>query len=172
MKQCEKPALQSCALEKIVLKCKMLDLGLPPYKIIGLALNPPEKHKIDDAILLLKETRGLHLIKNELFSYDDGDITFLGRLMDLLPIDVRATKLIVLGYLFGVCEECLIIAAGITVQKIFTTDHFNPLKTYNHRLAFADGSGSDLIGILHAYLVRIKCVIIKTMSEFNVIFCF
>lgn len=132
----------------------MLDLGLPPFKILGLAVNPPDKTDIDDAVILLKETRGLHLMKNDRFISDDGDITFLGRIMDLLPLDVRATRLILLGYIFSVSEECLIIAAGVTVQKVFRADFDNPLRSYNQKLAFADGSCSDLIAFMHAYQVR------------------
>lgn len=154
--EADKPALKRCALEKIVLKTKMLDIGLPPFKILGLAINPPDKTSIDNAIMLLKETRGLHLYKNNVFLKDDGDITFLGRIMDALPLDVRATRLVVLGYIFSVFEECVIIAAGLTVQKIFHVDVKNPMKSFYQRLAFADGSGSDLFAIMHAYLFWLR----------------
>lgn len=156
MRESETPALQRCSLEKIVLKSKMLELGLPPHKIIGLAINPPDKTNIENAVIMLKETRGLHLLMNGRFVEDDGDLTFLGKVMESLPLDIRATRLIVLGNIFSVFDECVIIAAGITVQKIFHTDMKNPMKSFYHKLTFADGSGSDLIAILHAYLVRIE----------------
>lgn len=153
MREAETPALQRCALEKVVLKAKLLDLGLPPHRIIGLAINPPDKANIESAVILLKETRGLHLTMNGRFKEDDGDLTFLGYIMDALPLDIRATRLVVLGYIFSVFDECIIIAAGITVQKIFHLDMRKPMKSFYHKLTFADGSGSDLIAILHAYLV-------------------
>ena len=43
------------------------------------------------------------------WSNSDGDITYLGRIMAKLPIDVRCSKLIVLGYVFGCLEECVIM---------------------------------------------------------------
>lgn len=153
MRESDQPALQRCALEKVVLKSKMLDLGMAPHNIIGLAINPPDKTNIENAVILLKETRGLHLTMNGRFVEDDGDLTFLGHIMDSLPLDIRATRLIVLGYIFSVFDECIIIAAGITVQKIFHADMRKPIKSFYHKLTFADGSGSDLIAILHAYLV-------------------
>ncbi len=42
----------------------------------------------------------------------DGELTFLGRVLAHLPVDLLLGKLIVLGHVFGCLEECLII--GIT----------------------------------------------------------
>lgn len=42
-------------------------------------------------------------------SLDDGDITYLGRIMSKLPLDVRFTKLIMLGYIFGVLDDCIVM---------------------------------------------------------------
>lgn len=39
----------------------------------------------------------------------DGDLTFIGRVLAELPVDIRIGKLLVLGHVFGVLEECLII---------------------------------------------------------------
>ena len=50
----------------------------------------------------------------------DGDLTVLGELLASLPVDIRYGKLIVLGHLFGVLEECIIIAAGISNKSIFS----------------------------------------------------
>lgn len=43
------------------------------------------------------------------WSQSDGDITYLGRIMAKLPLDVRASKLIVLGHIFGCLEEALVM---------------------------------------------------------------
>uniref|UniRef100_A0A336MVA3 CSON007297 protein n=1 Tax=Culicoides sonorensis TaxID=179676 RepID=A0A336MVA3_CULSO len=147
----ETPAMLRCSLEKIVLKAKMLDEDVPPANIIGLAINPPDLTDIKYTVMNLKEARGLHLTVNRKYVDDDGDITFIGRVMDALPIDFRASRLIVMGYIFNMLEECVIIAAGITVQKLFINDFEDPLKTFSSKLTFADGSGSDLFAMLHAY---------------------
>lgn len=152
----ETPAMLRCSLEKIVLKAKMLDESEAPAKIIGLAINPPDLSKITYAVMNLKEARGLHFNVGKRYVEEDGDLTFIGYVMDALPLDFRASRLIVLGYIFNVLEECIIIAAGITVQKVFTMNIKDPMKTYSKKLTFADGSGSDLIAILNAYQVKKK----------------
>ena len=39
----------------------------------------------------------------------DGDLTFVGRVLGHLPVDVRIGKLLILGHVFGCLEECLVI---------------------------------------------------------------
>ncbi|CAG9134008.1 unnamed protein product [Plutella xylostella] len=41
-----------------------------------------------------------------------GDITYLGRVMAKLPLDVRVSKLIMLGHIFGCLEDTVIMADG------------------------------------------------------------
>jgi ATP-dependent RNA helicase TDRD9 len=39
----------------------------------------------------------------------DGDITFMGRVMASLPVDIHIAKMILLGHIFSVLEECVIM---------------------------------------------------------------
>ena len=39
----------------------------------------------------------------------DGDLTFLGRVLAQLPVDIRIGKLILMGHVFGLLDECVII---------------------------------------------------------------
>ena len=39
----------------------------------------------------------------------DGDITFMGYVMAKLPVDIHIAKLILLGNIFSVLEECIIM---------------------------------------------------------------
>jgi len=41
----------------------------------------------------------------------DGTLTFLGRVLSSLPVDIRLGKLMLLGHVFGVLEETIIISA-------------------------------------------------------------
>jgi len=41
----------------------------------------------------------------------DGSLTFLGRVLSQLPVDIRLGKLMLLGHVFGVLEETVIISA-------------------------------------------------------------
>jgi len=45
----------------------------------------------------------------------DGELTFLGRVLAHLPVDLQLGKLIVLGHVFGCLEECLIIGIMMCV---------------------------------------------------------
>lgn len=148
------PALLRCSLKKAVLKAKKFENDVSPSKIIGLALDPPDLSDINYTIKELKEAHGLHLKSSGKYVADDGDLTFMGRIMESLPLDIRATRLIVMGYMFDLLDECIIMAAGLTVQKVFALNFQEPLKTYTKKMTFADGSGSDLFAILHAYQVR------------------
>lgn len=40
---------------------------------------------------------------------EDGELTFLGRVLAHLPLDLYLGKMIVLGHVFGCLDECLII---------------------------------------------------------------
>lgn len=40
---------------------------------------------------------------------EDGELTFLGRVLAHLPVDLYLGKIIVLGHIFGCLNECLII---------------------------------------------------------------
>ena len=53
----------------------------------------------------------LKCIKGE-DSTEDGDLTVMGEVIARLPIDVQLGKLIVLGHIFGILDEAIIIAAG------------------------------------------------------------
>lgn len=48
----------------------------------------------------------------------DGDLTFLGRVMGQLPIDVCLSKFIVLGHLFSCLKDCIIIGTLIVTINI------------------------------------------------------
>jgi hypothetical protein len=51
---------------------------------------------------LLLESHGLP-------SLYDGDITFMGRVMAALPVDIHIAKMILLGHIFSILEDCIIM---------------------------------------------------------------
>lgn len=104
------PEMLRSPLEQVVLKSKLLDLGMgPPHAILALAMDQPKLTDIKNTILVLKELGGLFRTCNEVVTEDDGDLTFIGRVMSGLPIDIRVTRMILFGYCFSVLEECIII---------------------------------------------------------------
>lgn len=97
-----------CPLENIVLKTKQFDMG-PPHVILGLAMDRPNLTDVATTVLILKELGALTPKEDDVNCRIDGDLTFLGRIMIALPIDVRASRLIALGYCFSVMDEAIIM---------------------------------------------------------------
>ncbi|XP_026760545.2 probable ATP-dependent RNA helicase spindle-E [Galleria mellonella] len=146
------PEIVRCPLERLVLLAKMLDMG-PPSDILALAMDPPDISNIHRTILVLKEMGALKKTFDDQWNSSDGEITYLGRIMAKLPLDVRVSKLIVLGYIFGCLEESVIMAAAMSVKSIFNSPFRERLNAYNSKLTWADGSTSDCIAFLNVYKV-------------------
>lgn len=108
MEESAVPELIRSPLENVVLKTKLLEMG-PPHAILALAMDVPNLSRISNTVLVLKELGALLRTSNGVISEYDGDITFMGRVMANLPVDVRIARLIVLGYCFGILEDCIII---------------------------------------------------------------
>lgn len=140
-----------CPLEQLVLRVKILDLG-EPKAILGLALEPPNLEDIETTILLLKEVGALTTVTSGVMNPHDGELTFLGRILAALPVDVKIGKLIVMGYVFGCLKECLIIGASLSLKSFFTSPYGRHLEAYRAKMQWANGSFSDPISILNAYL--------------------
>uniref|UniRef100_A0A1B0DNM6 Uncharacterized protein n=1 Tax=Phlebotomus papatasi TaxID=29031 RepID=A0A1B0DNM6_PHLPP len=144
--------MQRQSLETVVLKSKLIDMGAPET-VLGLAMDPPLKSDIHNAILQLKELGGLLNTVNGEFVLNDGDMTFIGKVMAHLPVDIRVSRLIVLGHTFSVVDEAVIIGAALSVQGVFSEHYNREMTTYATKLAWANGTGSDLIALLTAYKV-------------------
>ncbi|CAG0922779.1 unnamed protein product, partial [Notodromas monacha] len=125
---------------------------LSPKQIFAEALTSPEEQDIDLSILTLKELGGLTLSngRNPIDRYD-GEITFLGRLMDALPIDPHLSRLVAMGIILGVLDDCLRLAALLSVETVFTNRFKADVQRYYARLWWADGSFSDLHAMLRLY---------------------
>ena len=60
----------------------------------------------------------------------DGDLTLMGRILAELPVDIRIGKLMLLGHVFGMLEECIIIAAALTSQSFFARPYKVAFEAY------------------------------------------
>ncbi|XP_053613679.1 probable ATP-dependent RNA helicase spindle-E [Plodia interpunctella] len=146
------PEIVRCPLERLVLLAKMLDMG-PPSDVLALAMNPPDMSNIHRTVLVLKEIGALKKTLDDDWCSSDGDITYLGRICAKLPLDVKVSKLIILGYIYGCLEESIIMAAAMSVKNIFSSPFRERLNAYNSKLTWADGSMSDCIAFLNVYKV-------------------
>ncbi|XP_076315104.1 ATP-dependent RNA helicase TDRD9-like [Tachypleus tridentatus] len=148
------PEMKRCPLEQVVLMAKKLGME-EPKAVLALALEPPNLEDIERAILVLKEVNALSTVSEGRISPHDGDLTFIGSVMALLPLDVRLSRLIMLGHVFGCLRECIIIAASLHLKSFFSKPFGKLLEAYKSRLAWADGSFSDCLAFLKAYNVSI-----------------
>ncbi len=98
--------------------------------LLAMALTPPLEDKIQRAILYLKETGGLTLYKNDKFVPDDGELTFAGRIMADLPVDIKLGKLILFGHIFGRLEQAIVLAAALSLKSIFAHFHLSTFELY------------------------------------------
>ncbi|XP_064021733.1 ATP-dependent RNA helicase TDRD9 [Pogoniulus pusillus] len=150
------PEILRCPLGATVLKIKMLDMG-GPKDLLLTALSPPGVDDIERTILQLKELGALTTcVQSEENPYD-GQLTFLGRVLAHLPVDLHLGKLIVLGHVFGCLEECLIIAAALSLRSVFVMPFKQHINGYRNKLYFAGNCKSDCVAIVNAFKAWQSC---------------
>ncbi|XP_076825905.1 ATP-dependent RNA helicase TDRD9-like [Clavelina lepadiformis] len=147
--------IERCSLERIILYVKLLDLGAPKA-VLSMVPSPPDLDNIERSILLLKEIGALSTITNQ--KRLDGDLTFVGRVLASLPIDMRLGKLLMLGFVFGCLSNCLVIAAALSKPCFFATPYNQPMEAYKKKLFWAQGSFSDCIALLNAFRAWEHCI--------------
>uniref|UniRef100_A0A8D0CSS4 ATP-dependent RNA helicase TDRD9 n=1 Tax=Sander lucioperca TaxID=283035 RepID=A0A8D0CSS4_SANLU len=114
------PEMLLAPLANIMLKVKLLDMG-DPRSILSTALSPPDLGDIVRTVLQLKEMGALSAKSDGRGHNEDGEITFLGRVLAHLPVDLCLGKMIVLGHVFGCLEECLIIGQSVITLLEWTS---------------------------------------------------
>ncbi|XP_020288547.1 probable ATP-dependent RNA helicase spindle-E [Pseudomyrmex gracilis] len=145
------PEILRAPLENVVLKAKVLNMG-EPRAILGVSLDPPDLSDLQKTILTLKEAGAL--LHTEDNSNDfDGELTTLGRVMASLPLNIYKTKLIVLGHLFDVLTDAIIMAVCSSVKEIFSINVEDIKSVHNEKLQWAAGSDCDFMAYYNAYNV-------------------
>ncbi|CAI8037467.1 ATP-dependent RNA helicase TDRD9 [Geodia barretti] len=144
------PEMQRRSIEHPVLKTKKLDMG-EPTQILSLALQPPSKVDVEKAVTNLKELGALTVTCGGVVNPADGDLTFVGSLLEALPISARLGRLILLGHVFDCLEETVVIAAALSQRSIFTGLFNNEMKAYRSKIGWMERTSSDCIAVLFAY---------------------
>lgn len=144
------PEMTRCPLTTTVLKAKQLKMG-GPEAILAYALDPPDLGRLESTILILKEAGALLMTSEGNPSKYDGDLTFLGTVMSNLPLDIHLSKMIVLGNVFSILDDCIVMAAWMTVRNVFCNDFHDRLGPYASKISFSGGSNSDCIVYLHVF---------------------
>nr|XP_020767519.1 putative ATP-dependent RNA helicase TDRD9 isoform X2 [Odocoileus virginianus texanus] len=151
------PEMLRCPLGSTVLKAKLLGMG-EPRALLATALSPPSLSDIERTVLLLKEVGALAVSgQREDENPHDGELTFLGRVLAQLPVSQQLGKLIVLGHVFGCLDECLIIAASLSLKNFFAMPFRQHLDGYRNKVNFAGNSRSDCIALVEAFRAWQTC---------------
>ncbi|XP_071665799.1 ATP-dependent RNA helicase TDRD9 isoform X2 [Patagioenas fasciata] len=150
------PEILRCPLGTTVLKIKKLDMGAPKA-LLATALSPPSIRDIERTILQLKELGALTTCVQTEENPHDGELTFMGKVLAQLPVDLHLGKLIVLGHVFRCLEECLIIAAALSLRSFFVACFKQHVDGYRNKLFFAGNSKSDCIAIVNAFKAWQDC---------------
>lgn len=74
---------------------------------------------IETAIITLKEVGALSILLDGVVNKFDGKLTFVGTILENLPIDVKLGKLLILGHAFGCLNNCVVIAAALSLKSFF-----------------------------------------------------
>uniref|UniRef100_A0A3B4T453 ATP-dependent RNA helicase TDRD9 n=1 Tax=Seriola dumerili TaxID=41447 RepID=A0A3B4T453_SERDU len=145
------PEMLLAPLATIMLKVKLLDMG-DPRSLLSTALSPPNLGDIVRTVLQLKELQmGALSVKSDgKGQNEDGELTFLGRVLAHLPVDLCLGKMIVLGHVFGCLDECLIVASH-SLKSFFAIPSMQQLAGHRSKLAFARGTPSDSIAFVNAF---------------------
>lgn len=144
------PEMLRVPLANVILNAKIFNLDEPRI-LLSHALDPPTLSNLANTILSLKEVGAL-VDKDDSYQLFDGKLTNLGKIMASLSLDIRISKLIMLGHLFGVLRDAIILGASITVKDVFSMEKCHPtMSSYTTRKKWAHGSDSDCIATLNVY---------------------
>jgi ATP-dependent RNA helicase DHX57 len=135
------PEIQRIPLEQLCLSA----LGMGWNDVIGLlskTLSPPKIEALERAMRTLKDVGAL----------DGESLSALGRHMSAIPADLRCSKLMILGSIFGCLSATLTIASIIAVKSPFVSPSDKRDAAAETRKRFSNGSG-DLLTDAKAFNV-------------------
>lgn len=153
-RQYAEPELLTAPLELSALRVKNFGMG-DIEALLAVVLDPPPYKEIRTAVLELKQIGALSATYKGQLSDIDGDLTELGRIISILPIDVRLSKLIVIASVFDVLEDAIVVAACLStnrtvVRYLYEYDGFQT-ESYETQLDWSKGTESDLFVSLNCY---------------------
>lgn len=144
------PEILRAPLANVVLRAKILNLD-EPRVLLSHSLDPPTLSNLANTILSLKEVGAL-IDENDSYQLFDGKLTDLGEIMANLPLDIRISKLIMLGHVFGVLRDAIILGASMAIKNVFSMEQCHPtISSYMIRKKWAHNSDSDCIATLNVY---------------------
>lgn len=133
MEERTSPEIQRIPLEQLCLSV----LGMGWTDVIGVlrkTLSPPKTEALERAMTILRDVGALN----------GENLSALGRHMAAIPADLRCSKLMVLGSVFGCLSTTITIASIIAVKSPFLSPPDKRDAAAEARKQFSNGSG-DLL---------------------------
>ncbi|CAG0913107.1 unnamed protein product [Notodromas monacha] len=150
------PEIERTPLPNVVALAKGLPFEGGIKDIFSLALTPPDERDIDLGVLILKEAGALSLVRHTDVDHSATQLTLLGRVINLFPLDINLTKLIMMGWCLGVTEEMITLAAILNHQDLFLHVIGKQHEVLYCKLFWSEDSGSDAISQYRAYKAVMK----------------
>eukprot|EP00929_Paragymnodinium_shiwhaense_P061684 TRINITY_DN30835_c0_g1_i1.p1 TRINITY_DN30835_c0_g1~~TRINITY_DN30835_c0_g1_i1.p1 ORF type:complete len:2723 (-),score=607.76 TRINITY_DN30835_c0_g1_i1:101-8269(-) len=131
MPQYDIPEFEYAPLERAYLQVKQFalrvrarapQLGFPRQVFEG-ALLPPSPERLDVAVATLAQLGALNCLCDQA-----AEISALGRLCLMLPLDIRQCRLVFFGCIFGCVVDAVVMAVAISSADIFETPDLSVLK--------------------------------------------
>ncbi|KAG0126597.1 P-loop containing nucleoside triphosphate hydrolase protein [Tuber indicum] len=132
------PELKRVPLEQTCLAVKAMEDDVRGF--LAGALTPPDTMAVEGAMRLLERMGAIA----------DDDLTALGRHLVLIPADLRCSKLMVYGAIFGCLDVSVTIASILTTRSPFINTPATRDACQLARASFAHGQG-DLLADCHAH---------------------
>ncbi len=134
-------------LEKTILRLKVWNKG-EPAEILGRCIEPPNIKLLNLAIHNLQNYGALTL---DSAKSPSGELTQLGKIYSVLPLEIRYSRLIILAYAFNLMEPAIIIAAILTQEKTIFRIH-SAVEFYDKKVYYSAGTECDFITSYYAYV--------------------
>lgn len=143
LRKMKSPDIQRAPLDELCLRVKSSAPDDPIHDVLEQALEPPNADAVVQTIKHLTQTRLLD---------ENENLTNLGALLDKLPVDPSAGRLVILGVIFQ-CLEPMLILAALNGESIFRRpSNIEDSHTIrNKRHEFAGQSHCDHVSTINAF---------------------
>ncbi|MQM15968.1 hypothetical protein Taro_048919 [Colocasia esculenta] len=135
------PELLRTPLQSLCLQIKSLHLG-SISDFLSRALRSPEPLSVQNAVEYLKVIGALD---------EREELTVLGRLLSMLPVEPKLGKMLIFGAIFNCLDPILIVVAGLSVRDPFLTPFDKKDLAESAKSRFSCRDYSDHLALVRAY---------------------
>ncbi|KZF22803.1 P-loop containing nucleoside triphosphate hydrolase protein [Xylona heveae TC161] len=136
------PEMLRSDLQEVCLDVKAHSLDTNIDQFLSEAIEPPAPEAVAASVRNLRALEALT---------DDEMLTPLGRLLASLPVHPNLGKMMVLAVVFRCLDPMLVLGALASDRGIFVSPLGKKEEAAEARRSFAEGTGSDHIGMINAF---------------------